>query len=80
MRMNARVVALGAGVFFISLAICVQGLLPFRRHPNARTAQHHDPRQSWHDLVQQLEVFDVQVLVLESQPRDVASWSGQARH
>ena len=37
MRMNARVVALGAGVFFISLAIFVQGLLPFL-HPESRTA------------------------------------------
>jgi cytochrome c oxidase cbb3-type subunit I/II len=36
MRMNARVVALGAGVFFISLAIFVQGLLPFL-HPESRT-------------------------------------------
>jgi cytochrome c oxidase cbb3-type subunit I/II len=36
MRMNARVVALGAGVFFISLAIFVQGLLPFL-HPQSRT-------------------------------------------
>jgi cytochrome c oxidase cbb3-type subunit I/II len=36
MRMNARVVALGAGVFFISLAILVQGLLPFL-HPESRT-------------------------------------------
>jgi cytochrome c oxidase cbb3-type subunit 2 len=34
--MNARVVALGAGVFFISLAIFVQGLLPFL-HPESRT-------------------------------------------
>ena len=36
MRMNVRVVALGAGVFFISLAIFVQGLLPFL-HPESRT-------------------------------------------
>jgi cytochrome c oxidase cbb3-type subunit I/II len=36
MRMNARVVALGAGVFFISLAIFVQGLLPFL-HAESRT-------------------------------------------
>lgn len=36
MRMNARVVALGAGIFFISLAIFVQGLLPFL-HPESRT-------------------------------------------
>jgi cytochrome c oxidase cbb3-type subunit 2 len=35
-RMNARVVALGAGVFFISLAVFVQGLLPFL-HPESRT-------------------------------------------
>ena len=38
MRMNARVVALGAGVFFVSLAIFVQGLLPFL-HPESRTAE-----------------------------------------
>jgi cytochrome c oxidase cbb3-type subunit I/II len=38
MRMNARVVALGAGVFFISLAIFVQGLLPFL-HPESRTTE-----------------------------------------
>jgi cytochrome c oxidase cbb3-type subunit I/II len=37
MRMNARLVALGAGVFFISLAIFVQGLLPFL-HPESRTS------------------------------------------
>jgi cytochrome c oxidase cbb3-type subunit I/II len=36
MRMNVRVVALGAGVFFISLAVFVQGLLPFL-HPQSRT-------------------------------------------
>jgi cytochrome c oxidase cbb3-type subunit I/II len=36
--MNARVVALGAGVFFICLAIFVQGLLPFL-HPQSRTAE-----------------------------------------
>jgi cytochrome c oxidase cbb3-type subunit I/II len=36
MRMNARVVAMGAGVFFISLAIFVQGLLPFL-HAESRT-------------------------------------------
>jgi cytochrome c oxidase cbb3-type subunit I/II len=36
MRMNVRVVALGAGVFFISLAVFVQGLLPFL-HPESRT-------------------------------------------
>lgn len=38
MNMNARVVALGAGVFFICLAIFVQGLLPFL-HPQSRTAE-----------------------------------------
>ena len=38
MRMNARVVALGAGVFFVSLAIFVQGLLPFL-HPESRTTE-----------------------------------------
>jgi cytochrome c oxidase cbb3-type subunit I/II len=38
MRMNARVVALGAGVFFISLAVFVQGLLPFL-HPESRTTE-----------------------------------------
>jgi cytochrome c oxidase cbb3-type subunit I/II len=37
MMMNVRVVALGAGVFFISLAAFVQGLLPFL-HPQSRTA------------------------------------------
>jgi cytochrome c oxidase cbb3-type subunit I/II len=37
MRMNARVVALGAGVFFISLAIFVQGLLPFLHHESRTT-------------------------------------------
>jgi cytochrome c oxidase cbb3-type subunit I/II len=36
MMMNVRVVALGAGVFFISLAAFVQGLLPFL-HPQSRT-------------------------------------------
>jgi cytochrome c oxidase cbb3-type subunit 2 len=36
--MNARVVALGAGVFFVSLAIFVQGLLPFL-HPESRTTE-----------------------------------------
>jgi cytochrome c oxidase cbb3-type subunit 2 len=34
--MNARIVALGAGVFFITLAVFVQGLLPFL-HPESRT-------------------------------------------
>jgi cytochrome c oxidase cbb3-type subunit I/II len=38
MRMNVRVVALGAGVFFISLAVFVQGLLPFL-HPESRTTE-----------------------------------------
>ena len=38
MRMNIRTVALGAGVFFVSLAIFVQGLLPFL-HPESRTAE-----------------------------------------
>lgn len=38
MNMNARVVALGAGVFFICLAIFVQGLLPFL-HPESRTSE-----------------------------------------
>ncbi|HEX6010796.1 MAG TPA: cbb3-type cytochrome c oxidase subunit II [Geminicoccaceae bacterium] len=38
MRMNVRTVALGAGVFFVSLAIFVQGLLPFL-HPESRTAE-----------------------------------------
>jgi cytochrome c oxidase cbb3-type subunit 2 len=36
--MNVRTVALGAGVFFVSLAIFVQGLLPFL-HPESRTAE-----------------------------------------
>jgi cytochrome c oxidase cbb3-type subunit I/II len=38
MNMNVRIVALGAGVFFICLAIFVQGLLPFL-HPQSRTAE-----------------------------------------
>jgi cytochrome c oxidase cbb3-type subunit I/II len=38
MRMNVRVVALGAGVFFISLAVFVQGLLPFL-HSESRTTE-----------------------------------------
>lgn len=38
MNMNARVVALGAGVFFICLAIFVQGFLPFL-HPQSRSAE-----------------------------------------
>jgi cytochrome c oxidase cbb3-type subunit I/II len=38
MSMNVRNVALGAGVFCISLAVLVQGILPFL-HPESRTAE-----------------------------------------
>ena len=38
MSMNVKTVALGAGVFCISLAVLVQGLLPFM-HPQSRTTQ-----------------------------------------
>src|SRR3546814_4188774 len=41
MRMNARVVALGAGVFFVSLAVFVQGVLPFL-HAESRTTRSED--------------------------------------
>ena len=61
MRMNARVVALGAGVFFISLAIFVQGLLPFlhsevahhRRHPGRA----HRPRRAQVDALRRDRLF-----------------------
>ena len=38
MSMNVKTVALGAGVFCISLAVLIQGVLPFL-HPQSRTAE-----------------------------------------
>jgi cytochrome c oxidase cbb3-type subunit I/II len=38
MSMNVRTVSLGAGVFCISLAVLIQGVLPFL-HPESRTAE-----------------------------------------
>jgi len=38
MSMNVRTVSLGAGVFCISLAVLIQGILPFL-HPESRTTE-----------------------------------------